>query len=243
MIAPDPTTIDNRYRGNRMPGILETPEMMGGTYGILGMLGPQPGISNTIDLAGGKKIQDYLAGAGTSTTGPGGSTLYTGSGNMPGPIAARPPGFVDRPGGPITDNMGMRPLPVMPRPGPGFPNPGIGGGIGGIGGGAFPFTGGPGMPGGILPQPSPSPGQPDFGEFKDDLLSGIGDLFKQYFDQQQDAPSINQPFDQDSLGIGNSKTGPTPPLGLFDQNIFAQNNPTSQQVFGSMLTPNFGGNY
>ena len=233
MKAPDPTTIDNRYRGNRMPGILETPEMMGGTYGI----------TNTLDLGGEQKIQDYLGGIGTSTTGPGGSTLYTGGGSMPGPIAARPPGFVDRPGGPITDNMGMRPLPVMPRPGPGFPNPGIGGGIGGIGGGAFPFPGGPGMPGGILPQPSPSPGQPDFGEFKDDLLSGIGDLFKQYFDQQQDAPSINQPFDQDSLGIGNSKTGPTPPLGLFDQNIFAQNNPTSQQVFGSMLTPNFGGNY
>jgi len=88
MKAPDPTTIDNRYRGNRMPGILETP--MGGTYGI----------TNTLDLGGEPKIQDYLGGIGTSTTGPGGSTLYTGGGSMPGPIAARPPGFVDRPGGP-----------------------------------------------------------------------------------------------------------------------------------------------
>ena len=71
-----------------MPGILETP--MGGTYGI----------TNTLDLGGEPKIQDYLGGIGTSTTGPGGSTLYTGGGSMPGPIAARPPGFVDRPGGP-----------------------------------------------------------------------------------------------------------------------------------------------
>jgi hypothetical protein len=108
--------------------------------------------------------------------------------------------------------------PVMPRPGPGFP--GIGGGIEGI-----------------LPQPVnplPSPGQPDFGQFKDDLLSGIGDLFKQYFDQQQDTPSINEPFD--IQGINPSPSKPSP-LGLLDQNNFAQNDITSQQVFGSMLTP------
>ena len=209
--------------------------MMG--TGILGMLGlGSPGVSNTLDLGGEQKIQDYLAGAGTSTTGPGGGTLYTGGDDLllpavskqPLPIGVRPPGFVDRPGGPIIDpgrdpNFNMRPLPVMPRPGPGpgFPNPGIGGGIGGIN----------------QPQPVnplPSPGQPDFGQFKDDLLSGIGDLFKQYFDQQQDTHSINEPFD--IQGINPSPSKPSP-LGLLDQNNFAQNDITSQQVFGSMLTP------
>jgi len=195
--------------------------------GILGMLGlGSPGISNTLDLGGDQKIQDYLAGAGTSTTGPGGGTLYTGGGTptiskQPLPIGVRPPGFVDRPGGPIIDpgrDPNFMGRPVMPRPGPGFP--GINGGIEGI-----------------LPQPVnplPSPGQPDFGQFKDDLLSGIGDLFKQYFDQQQDTPSINEPFD--IQGINPSPSKPSP-LGLLDQNNFAQNDITSQQVFGSMLTP------
>ena len=197
--------------------------------GILGMLGPQPGISNTLDLGGDQKIQDYLAGAGTSTTGPGGGTLYTGGDDLllpavskqPLPIGVRPPGFVDRPGGPVIDpgrDPNFMGRPVMPRPGPGFP--GINGGIEGI-----------------LPQPVnplPSPGQPDFGQFKDDLLSGIGDLFKQYFDQQQDTPSINEPFD--IQGINPSPSKPSP-LGLLDQNNFAQNDITSQQVFGSMLTP------
>jgi len=199
--------------------------MMG--TGILGMLGlGSPGISNTLDLGGDQKIQDYLAGAGTSTTGPGGGTLYTGGGTptiskQPLPIGVRPPGFVDRPGGPIIDpgrDPNFMGRPVMPRPGPGFP--GINGGIEGI-----------------LPQPVnplPSPGQPDFGQFKDDLLSGIGDLFKQYFDQQQDTPSINEPFD--IQGINPSPSKPSP-LGLLDQNNFAQNDITSQQVFGSMLTP------
>ena len=200
--------------------------------GILGMLVPQPGLSNTLDLGGAQKIQDYLAGAGTSTTGPGGGTLYTGGDDLllpavskqPLPIGVRPPGFVDRPGGPIIDpgrdpNFNMRPLPVMPRPGPGFP--GIGGGIGGVN-----------QPQPVNPLPSPQ--QPDFGQFKDDLLSGIGDLFKQYFDQQQDTPSINEPFD--IQGINPSPSKPSP-LGLLDQNNFAQNDITSQQVFGSMLTP------
>ena len=246
--------------------------MMG--TGILGMLGlGSPGVSNTLDLGGEQKIQDYLAGAGNVTTGPGGSTLYTGGGNMPLPTVSREPvprggfqqypggmpvisnGIINmptpvpfQPGGPIIDpgrdpNFNMRPLPlepmpkpgggmpgdpnfigrpVMPRPGPGFP--GIGGGIGGIN----------------QPQPVnplPSPGQPNFGQFKDDLLSGIGDLFKQYFDQQQDTPSINEPFDQDSLGIGNSKPGPTPPLGSIEQTNFGPNNFGTQQAFGSMLTP------
>ena len=35
------------------------------------------GITNTLDLGGGQKIQDYLAGAGVSNQGPGGGTLYT----------------------------------------------------------------------------------------------------------------------------------------------------------------------
>jgi hypothetical protein len=226
--------------------------------GILGMLGPQPGISNTLDLGGDQKIQDYLAGAGTSTTGPGGGTLYTGGDDVFLPTVSKVPGpglspdklpFVPRggfeqypggtpiisngivnmptpvpfrPGGPVIDpgrDPNFMGRPVMPRPGPGFP--GIGGGIGGIN----------------QPQPVnplPSPGQPDFGQFKDDLLSGIGDLFKQYFDQQQDTPSINEPFD--IQGINPSPSKPSP-LGLLDQNNFAQNDITSQQVFGSMLTP------
>ena len=40
----------------------------------------QGGITNTLDLGGGQKIQDYLAGAGVSNQGPGGSTLYTAGG-------------------------------------------------------------------------------------------------------------------------------------------------------------------
>ena len=40
----------------------------------------QGGITNTLDLGGGQKIQDYLAGAGVSTQGPGGGTLYTAGG-------------------------------------------------------------------------------------------------------------------------------------------------------------------
>ena len=38
------------------------------------------GITNTLDLGGGQKIQDYLAGAGVSNQGPGGGTLYTAGG-------------------------------------------------------------------------------------------------------------------------------------------------------------------
>ncbi len=45
------------------------------------------GITNTLDLGGGQKIQDYLAGAGVSTQGPGGGTLYTqGQGFNPRPV-------------------------------------------------------------------------------------------------------------------------------------------------------------
>jgi len=45
------------------------------------------GITNTLDLGGGQKIQDYLAGAGVSNQGPGGGTLYTqGQGINPRPV-------------------------------------------------------------------------------------------------------------------------------------------------------------
>jgi hypothetical protein len=45
------------------------------------------GITNTLDLGGGQKIQDYLAGAGVSNQGPGGGTLYTqGQGFNPRPV-------------------------------------------------------------------------------------------------------------------------------------------------------------
>jgi len=40
----------------------------------------QGGITNTLDLGAEQKIQDYLAGAGVSTQGPGGGTLYTAGG-------------------------------------------------------------------------------------------------------------------------------------------------------------------
>ena len=40
----------------------------------------QGGITNTLDLGGEQKIQDYLAGAGVSNQGPGGGTLYTAGG-------------------------------------------------------------------------------------------------------------------------------------------------------------------
>ena len=45
------------------------------------------GITNTLDLGAGQKIQDYLAGAGVSNQGPGGGTLYTqGQGFNPRPV-------------------------------------------------------------------------------------------------------------------------------------------------------------
>ena len=45
------------------------------------------GITNTLDLGGVQKIQDYLAGAGMSNQGPGGGTLYTqGQGINPRPV-------------------------------------------------------------------------------------------------------------------------------------------------------------
>ena len=40
------------------------------------------GITNTLDLGGGQKIQDYLAGAGVSTQGPGGVTGSVGIGQV-----------------------------------------------------------------------------------------------------------------------------------------------------------------
>ena len=52
------------------------------------------GITNTLDLGGGQKIQDYLAGAGVSTQGPGGGTLYTQGGDFDG----TPQGIHTRPG-------------------------------------------------------------------------------------------------------------------------------------------------
>ena len=262
MKAPDPTTIDNRYRGNRMPGILETPEMMGGTYGI----------TNTLDLGGEPKIQDYLGGIGTSTTGPGGSTLYTGGGSMPGPIAARPPGFVDRPGGPIIGQMGPDPSAQPYNPVTGYVGNNMAGPINPETGGLYdlqnPFDPSampsamptdnfadntdffnnmhgfkPGFstadydhiqnvnPGG---QAITNPGQVinqqptggfDSKVFANELLTGIGDLFKQHFPEsaQMAFNNSNQPQSQIEQPIQDATTFDVQPQQNTAYNPFSVN--------------------
>ena len=64
------------------------------------------------------------------------------------------------------------------------------------------------------------------GHSHDDLLSGIGKLFEQYF-PQQGSQQINQPspmFDAAGNSVPDGQT-------------------QSSQVFGNMITPNFGGGY
>ena len=301
------------------------------------------GITNTLDLGGGQKIQDYLAGAGVSNQGPGGGTLYTqGQGFNPRPVIdTSSQQYQDlfekyRPGidgvyssgfGPVTQNRTYLDLPSMQdmtalgyydpnpmtrvdkrpmmaqfmndlyrQPVSGDANLGFGSvqnpsssgtEIGGVIPGsapaemAFPETDNQinSMPNNynenlsLLTQPGPSfdnMSLPLFGEQEqqpgggqavgfdpstvsatpgvnpiapmptmptapnmqpshshDDLLSGIGNLFQQYF-PQQNTQQINQ-------------SAPQPSFDAFGNNTTQQ--PASNQVFGNMITPNFGGGY
>ena len=336
------------------------------------------GITNTLDLGGGQKIQDYLAGAGVSNQGPGGGTLYTQGGDFDGTPQGihnrtkfNPRPVIDtssqqyqdlfekyRPGidgtytpgfgsgfGPVTQNRTYLDLPSMQdmtalgyydaspmtredkrpmmaqfmnnlyrQPASGDANLGFGSvqnplgpagpGVGGVipetgqqlllpegynpsfnpgdtsevggpkifdprdeiiqkmpfdqrpGGSNFspfdvPLFGeqedtGVGMPVGtdttdsfgigsnpimnnpIAPMPSmPTAPNTQPGHSHDDLLSGIGKLFEQYF-PQQNTQQINQPATQPIFdAAGNSAPQQT----------------QSNQVFGNMITPNFGGGY
>jgi len=79
----------------------------------------------------------------------------------------------------------------------------------------------------ITPMPSMSQ-QPSFdmGNFTSELMSGIGNLFEQYFPQQGGSTQFNQPGAQPTFdATGNSVSG--------DQT-------QSNQVFGNMITPDFG---
>jgi len=80
----------------------------------------------------------------------------------------------------------------------------------------------------IAPMPSmPTAPNTQPGHSHDDLLSGIGKLFEQYF-PQQGSQQINQPATQPIFdAAGNSAPQQT----------------QSNQVFGNMITPNFGGGY
>ena len=251
------------------------------------------GITNTLDLGGGQKIQDYLAGAGVSNQGPGGGTLYTagggtaaGGGTIPqgnapdlnqgihnriGIDPGRYPTFGDANLGfgsvqnpssfgteiggvipasapaemafPETDNqINSMPnnynenLSLLTQPGPSFDNmslplfgeqeqqPGGGQAVGfdpstvSATPGVNPIAPMPTMPTAPNMQPSHS---------HDDLLSGIGNLFQQYF-PQQNTQQINQ-------------SAPQPSFDAFGNNTTQQ--PASNQVFGNMITPNFGGGY
>ena len=79
----------------------------------------------------------------------------------------------------------------------------------------------------IAPMPSmPTAPNTQPGHSHDDLLSGIGKLFEQYF-PQQGSQQINQPspmFDAAGNSVPDGQT-------------------QSSQVFGNMITPNFGGGY
>jgi len=320
----------------------------------------QGGITNTLDLGAGQKIQDYLAGAGVSNQGPGGGTLYTagggtaaGGGTIPIPgYNRRDPNYMENQiavhniddQGNITGQTGLsrvvakygnikdlnsfspelqaaiqsyqnpRPL-IDPGRYPTFGNANLGFGsvenpLGPAGpgvGGVIPETGqqlllpegynpsfnpgdtsevggpkipdprdeiiqkmpfdqrpggsnfspfdvplfgeqedtGVGMPVGtettdsfgigsnpimnnpIAPMPSmPTAPNTQPGHSHDDLLSGIGKLFEQYF-PQQGSQQINQPspmFDAAGNSVPDGQT-------------------QSNQVFGNMITPNFGGGY
>ena len=79
----------------------------------------------------------------------------------------------------------------------------------------------------IAPMPNmPTAPNTQPGHSHDDLLSGIGKLFEQYF-PQQGSQQINQPspmFDAAGNSVPDGQT-------------------QSSQVFGNMITPNFGGGY
>ena len=79
----------------------------------------------------------------------------------------------------------------------------------------------------IAPMPSmPTAPNTQPGHSHDDLLAGIGKLFEQYFPQQR-SQQINQPspmFDAAGNSVPDGQT-------------------QSSQVFGNMITPNFGGGY
>ena len=79
----------------------------------------------------------------------------------------------------------------------------------------------------IAPMPNmPTAPNTQPGHSHDDLLSGIGKLFEQYF-PQQGSQQINQPspmFDAAGNSVPDGQT-------------------QSNQVFGNMITPNFGGGY
>ena len=79
----------------------------------------------------------------------------------------------------------------------------------------------------IAPMPSmPTAPNTQPGHSHDDLLAGIGKLFEQYF-PQQGSQQINQPspmFDAAGNSVPDGQT-------------------QSSQVFGNMITPNFGGGY
>jgi len=83
----------------------------------------------------------------------------------------------------------------------------------------------------IAPMPSPitPPGGMNSGHSHGDLLSGIGKLFEQYFPQQGGSTQFNQPGAQPTFdATGNSVSG---------------GQTQSNQVFGNMITPDFGGGY
>ena len=79
----------------------------------------------------------------------------------------------------------------------------------------------------IAPMPNmPTAPNTQPGHSHDDLLAGIGKLFEQYF-PQQGSQQINQPspmFDAAGNSVPDGQT-------------------QSSQVFGNMITPNFGGGY
>ena len=79
-----------------------------------------------------------------------------------------------------------------------------------------------------MPSPITPPGGMNSGHSHGDLLSGIGKLFEQYFPNQGGGNNqFNQPGAQPTFdATGNSVSG---------------GQTQSNQVFGNMITPDFGG--
>jgi len=127
-------------------------------------------------------------------------------------------GSIDAVADPITNNF--MPLTPQQQPGGGMP-------VGTDTTDSFGIGSNPIMNNPIAPMPNmPTAPNTQPGHSHDDLLSGIGKLFEQYF-PQQGSQQINQPspmFDAAGNSVPDGQT-------------------QSNQVFGNMITPNFGGGY
>jgi len=181
----------------------------------------QGGITNTLDLGGGQKIQDYLAGAGVSTQGPGGGTLYTaGGGTIPqGNASDLGQGIHNRFNNNRSPNIDPGRYPTFGDANLGFgsvenPLGPVGPGVGGVIPGSAPAEIG-------FPIFDPNSVDPNNYNEKLNLLTQPGPSFDNMFLTTQNQPTIPD-FDPvaDAFQPQNAQ-GPQQPTGGFDSKVFA----------------------